>query len=977
MFSRGVASRTFILCRQPGGIAKQIDEVLCSYEDTRWVLALREDSSRGGTEYALEPGPVPELPPVPREVLFRLWLQSPDGRLVRSMISKVEQMRVLVDATERQIEEAQQALSDATVYIGQLDGVSSNLAATAQTNSQTARVLADVLFVMKRVPYVGPVASVFNRVLNNGAKVLEKGRPKVLNARTVFNRVGGAMDTLQDGMLSAFVILRPPLDALDAVKEGLKNLQACAFFDGGVFKENAVRGVIKKVISAVDLANAGMDSIRGSLQVINGVKPDIILNTGLRPIRNILNGMRPVTNIMRSLRFIADIFTYPIRFNIPIIGRVSFKLIDIARTIGRVIGIIKSIPFVGWIVGWIESAVDSAIRAIFGRINLPLPSFNRDFTGPVRRARDALIAARDRVLEQARAMELELQGAFTGLIPGDIDFNVDLDVNQFIPDELSDLPCVSEECAFQLPVLGPVVDDMTEARDFLRSRLAVLDRSLIQSTLLDYLRSLNGCNETFNARVPLAKFLPENIRVESCNLNDPEVELCIKPTFSRGDLLANLSRTVSSLFEFTPSQRRMLRRALDSCDGNYCFESLAVQIIGFELPLSLGDFSNFVVRQLVGQSDRFPFTFSPTDSVFFEVDAIIIVAADYAVKLSSKDGEVVPEDDFDVQITIVPSLGIERISKPWIVMRKLIRSANGPYFKTLSEFKCFELDKDERADVKQCDVMLKLGNSYFFNAKWSKGNRVSIFGLQKLLVYPPKGNGEPGEEPGFLEKRIVLDLAKRQTVPLLRRHVQKFKKLLKIEAKRTRLKLRRFTRFDTETTVRTAPTKFALSPWRLIELDEAFYSIILRPDGPLHPDTQIEDTILQYGNALSFEFSLDNTPLQSSITPRAFYIALAFPMNGPLLLDGAPKPRIALSLSTRSILEFVGCSALRLDCFVNGTFSVVRTVNPDHASTCKKVRDLCNFDTTARQDIINSKAIKIAFAYGIGDPLRGKALGIQ
>ena len=961
VFSTPVASNTIILCRQPNGLAKQLDSTVCSYEDTRWVLAFRGDSSRGGSEYALEPGPVPELPEVPREVLFRLWLQSPDGRLVRSMISKIEIMGVLVDNTERQIEEATQALADANVFIGQLDTVSSTVASQAGSNSATAKVLADVLFPLKRVPYVGPVATVFNRVLDSGAKVLEKGKPKVQNAQKVFTRVGGAMNVLQDGMLSAFVLLRPPLDALNAVKQGLKNLQACAFFDGGKLKQDAVRGVIKKVISAVDFANAGMDSIRSSLEVINGVKPDIILNTGLRPMRSILGGMRPVTNIMRALGFIADVFTYPIRFKVPVIGRVNFRLLDVARTIGRVIGIIKSIPFVGWIVGWVEDAVDAAIRAIFGRISLPLPSFNRDFAGPVRRARDELIAARDRVIQQAQAIELELQGAFTGLIPGDIDFSVDIDVNNFIPDELSDLPCLSDECALQLPSVAPVADEIIEARDFIQNRLSTLDRSFLHSSLIEYLDSFAGCNESSTLRLQLAQFLPDNIRVDSCDLNEPSATMCLRPTFSRGDILENLTQTVQTLFEFTPSQRRMLRRALAACDGNYCFEAVALQIIGVESVLSLERAANFGIRRASGQLDVFPFSFSPVPGFILEFDVNFKVAADVSLKFVGEN--FVPEIDFDLQAVLIPKLTFEQVKKPWIVLNRLINEGEEVILTAQDDFRC-KRDLEERIARRACARLEKLDKLWVSDNKWSKRNRLSVAVLSTLLVYP---TGK--DEPFPAAKLVIQNAANRQIVTLLRRHLHDITKLVNIARKRGQLEAAR------RTVLLQYPQRafnfIRLTPWRPIEFDDGFFSVILRPDGPLHPDTTIENSILQTGNAVTFEFDLERIPVINEYTPRAMYIALAFPMNGALLLPGAPKPRIGISFGTRPLVEQVYCYSLRLSC------SLQNSVNSATFSRfCERIRELCITDFSDRNDLLNRNFFKFAFAYGLGDPLRGKALGI-
>lgn len=218
-----------------------------------------------------------------------------------------------------------------------------------------------------------------------------------------------------------------------------------------------------------------------------------------------------------------------------------------------------------------EDTVDAAIRSLFGRINLPLPSFNMDFTRPVRRACERIARAATRVLEQATAIKVALQSAFTDLLPEGLDLSGDFNIDSFIPEVASDLPCISAECALQMPAVAGSAAEIEEFRDFIQGSLLSIDRSFLHAQYIEYLQSFSGCNGTTTIRAQVAQFLPESIEVEGCNLNEPQMEFCQEPLFRRPDILENLTATVRTMLEFTPSQRRMIRRVLTSCTPDYLF----------------------------------------------------------------------------------------------------------------------------------------------------------------------------------------------------------------------------------------------------------------------------------------------------------------------------------------------------------------------------------------------------------------------
>ena len=940
----------FVLCRQDGSVFS-LEEGDCGYEESRWMLALREDSTREGTEVAIEPGPLPVLPEIPAELLFRLWLQSPDGRLVRSMQAKIERMRALVGITERQLEEADQALADATASLRELDRVSSQVEDTTRRNAETSRILADVLLIVRPVPYVGPVSSVIRRVLDRGASVLEKGRGFVRKGQKAFKNLAASADTLGTGILSGYVSLRPPVEMLDTFRESLARLQACAFFSGIEAKQIAVEGVIRDISQAADFANAGMATVSKSLQVLNRMKPEIILSTGIQPLRNILNGMRPVTIIMNALRFIANIVTYVISFSVPIIGRVRFTIIDIARVIGHIIGIIKRIPFFGWVAGWIERAVIALIEAVLPPISLPLPNFNVNFAGPFEAVRKQIQAEAARIINTASEIQERLQGALTGVLPINIDFSTGLDVSSVLPDELPDLPCFEIECLLDLPALAPFASDINDIRAFVDQRLQGLDPNFLTLQLARYADSLRSCNETTRVRFPLGQVVPESLRVDECNVGDPEVDVCLAPVFGADDILQNITDTINYIIDFTPSQRRLLRGlndTLPTCNLAYCFESFNVLLVALETRLSTIIRSG-LLRWRKGRTafDGLSKTFDRENSVV-KIGFDIVVEVDLGFRIT-ESGAIEGVPGYEVigvisgQVTTIPES-----ERPWVIMNQINQNTLDNFVEAYAVTGCTdEPSTNPRERPIVCGQISRLEGEYLTDTRWSRSLGKDLRGMVKLVEKEVQINGRP---LGYSAALLHL-LEKKKLTALFRRHADAVRDELKeilARADKNPILVRP-----------QLPERKLLDTFPLAE-QAAFLGVILRPD--LQPPMPNFIGTAEFGSAVVIEFSSSNIP---GVLPKTFLVAVAPVMEG-LLPNFNFSPRIGVFASAKPmLLRQIGCLAFHAVC-----------IDPNFNECYDQlVARACRVSRSMKYAFRTAAAAKLSVAWGFGEPLRGKPIG--
>ena len=941
-FTFSAGALVFVLCRQ-GNSVFSLRDTDCGFEESRWMLALRQDSTREGTEVAIEPGPLPVLPEIPAELLFRLWLQSPDGRLVRSMQAKIEIMRALVGITERQLDEADQALADATASLRELDRVSSTVEDTTRRNAQTSRVLADVLLIVRPIPYIGPVSSVIRRVLDRGAGVLEKGSRFVSKGQKAFQNLAASADTFGTGLLSGFVVLRPPVEILDTLRESLARVQACAFFSGIEEKQLAVEGVIRDISQAADFATAGMATVSKSLQVLNRMKPEIILSTGIQPLRNILNGMRPVTRIMNALRFIERIVTYVISFKVPIVGRVRFSILDIARVIGRIIGIVKRIPFFGWVAGWIEKAVIALIRAILPPISLPLPNFNINFAGPFEAIRKQIEAEAAKIVNTATEIQERLQGSLTGLLPVDVDFSTGVDIPSILPADVPELPCFDVECALQLPALAPFTSDINELRAFIDQRLAGLDPNFLSSQFSNYLDSLVGCNETTRVRIPLGEVVPEEMRVDECNVGDPEVDVCTGPVFGADAILQNITDTMNYIIDFTPSQRRMLRglsEALPSCGLDYCFESLNFLIAALETRLSKAIRSGFLFRKGKTAFDGL------SKSVEFSNTAIgvgfdFIVEGDLGFKFD-ENGDLIFLPGYEVIGTVSIQFNtVPRAEKAWVVFNQINQNMVQNFLEARVVSECLNTGA-AAPPTRLCLDITNLEREYRLDTRWSKSLARRVRDLVRIMETRVDFNGRPRRSA----RKLLQRLEKKKLTALFRRHAENIRKRLRQRLERAEKQITLIRARD--------PGRKTFDTIPFAE-QGAFLGVVLRPDvQPRAPNV--------VGNAVVFEF---NSALIATNLPKTVYVVVAPPMDGFGFISGF-KPRIGVFTTTKPmLLTITGC--LAYDFFCKGLSS----------GDCSKdlVEEACRVSVANKFALKTSFAVKVSWAYGLGEPLRGKPIG--
>ena len=966
----------FVICRQGGGQAVSVQAPSCVFENSQWMMALREDFSREGTEVAIEPGPLPVLPEVPAEVLFRLWLQSPDGRLVRSMQSKIEVMRTLVDITEKNLNEADQALADATASLSELDKVTSEVVATTERNGFVAGVLADVLKAARRFPYVGPVAAILRRILDLGANLLKQGNKLIGKGQKAISNVGSSIDALGTALVSGLVVVRPPVDALDSVKEGLARLQACAFFSGDTAKEEVVEGVIRDVSQAVDTANAGMVSIVKSFRVLNSVKPELLNARGIKPLRDILSRMRPVTRVMKALGFIADLFTYVIRFKIPVIGRVQFTILDIAKAIGHFISIIKRIPFVGWVAGWIEKAVVSIIKAILPPIKLPLPSFNVNLVGPFESIRKQILDEARKVGQTLQEIELKMNGALTSMIPGNIDFETGVDIPSVLPDEIPDLPCFTIDCVLDLPELAPYADDIRAVQTAIEQGMEALGPTFLPMQLTRYMDTFVGCNETETIRMPLGTVVPENLRVDECNVGDPEAKVCTLPFFSGDDILQNVTETVNSVISFTPSQRRMLRALQDvpSCGSDYCFESFNILVTALETRVSTILRTVQLLREGKSRFDGSTLTLTLGNSVL-GVSFDVVAEADFGFRFDENGVIVVPGYEVVLGVSFSATT-VPREEKPWVGFTVIDTNMENNFADANAKLGCDftpvneVADEDEDEEPNECTEFVKIKKDYETDTAWSKsGIKKSVSHIRGLVR-----SGSNGRPKRSARAKLRKYEGKRM-LGLLRVHAiainQRIKKVLK------KAKVKVTLRATTRSVKANGDRKFGLFDVNPIGRQSSFVGTLIRPD------TQATSTDL-IASALVFEFSSGLLPKS---LPKTAYVAAAWPMQGGLFVPNT-RPRVGIFVSGKpQIITVTGCLAFFYACsrfhadkqFVRNGFKDFAGAIEAGEAKCRKTETMEECLTTIHHQYAARTAFgfKAAFAYGLGEPLRGKPLGAK
>lgn len=349
-----------------------------------------------------------------------------------------------------------------------------------------------------------------------------------------------------------------------------------------------------------------------------------------------------------------------------------------------------------------------------------------------------------------------------------------------------------------------------------------------------------------------------------------------------------------------------------------------------------------------------------------------MIAADYFYRLTPDLDEDPTEN---IEMTLSPSLAIEKIEKPWIMIKKLVRDAMDAYSTALNEFKCFGRE-ESKLSKDGCRRLGILHVKFNLDTRWSKKNRLSVIGLFKDTVYLNLTTNEPAPDA----KKRILRATKRQLLPLLRTHLKNFLNLLKFRSKEIRLRIARGTKpLKLRQQAALRVSQAVLHPWRPLVFDDGFWSVIIRPKAAPAVNNATQFKLggrYGLGNALSAEFPLERIGIFPPLTPRALYVAQAFPMdsNG-LLLPGAPPPRIGICLSTRPLFGLLNCGSKLAAC--KAVKLVPKDFNSRTLLDCDLVDRVCNPHRDDLIDIINRKRIKLTFAWGIGAPLRGKPIGIQ
>ena len=405
-FSNPISGVKLNLCGRDGEVSSS-----CSEAERRFGIRTASRAFDEFVEVAVDPSATVQAITDP-ELLFQIWLNSEQGQLTRSMISKVEILEASVDATANTLTKAQTAVDTASAVLAQVATPVSTLDSLLATITGKATALANIMRLGENLPYVGPVAKVFRITLSAAAKFLNNGGKVIRRGIDLLDKLDEPIAKMDAAINAAMDAIYRPLAPFGVLRDFLAKANSCAFFEGIEARLELVEGLIAKVISSIDLGQRAIEAVTAFFSAMNDLETKVV-NFIQRPLRAVLRGLNPVSSVLKAFDFLTDIYTRQICLPLPTLAesctprtctprkcftlvwkeicipsicvpRVCIKLPkfvtkcftlqDVGDFIVRIKNAIKSLPGVGAVFRAVDTAVDKAVEAVFGAINLPLPT---------------------------------------------------------------------------------------------------------------------------------------------------------------------------------------------------------------------------------------------------------------------------------------------------------------------------------------------------------------------------------------------------------------------------------------------------------------------------------------------------------------------------------------------------------------------------------------------------------------------------
>ena len=625
IFSADLGLTKLVICRM-GSQTPQVQvstDVLCPLADYQWMMDVREDRTRGPSEVSIKRNAFPKLEIDP-ELIFQVWLDSEHGRQVRSMLSKFERLQERVAIVLQKLLDARQAMDEALSIVSQMQVPIDTVSDVTTRTASSLKSLGSALGLASRLPYVGPVAKVFQRILRTGENGLNKGKGVITRGAKVFDTITAPIETVSNGLDLAITTVEEPLQVLEAVTFMLARLNSCAFFSGIKERVQKAERVVKKVLNGLDLADDAMSAIQNSFNVLNGIKQNTV-DRVQRPVKSLIQKLRPVTNVVKKLSWISTVYRKKICLRVPTFAkkctkrrctkkrckkifkrticlpqicfpricipfpklvRKCFSLEDIGRFIEKIINAIKRIPLIGRLVTLLERGIEKIVAAIFGRITIPLPSFALDFRF-IETVRSRLASAAQTVAAKILSIEDRISGFLDPFVP--TGFDVDLSLAEFAPPEIGG--CLSPSCALDIAAIAPIAQDVAGVFIDLEEALSGISVETLETFVIDYYSGIDpdACIKFETISFPLSEYLPDELQAEQCPLGEPTFELCVEPQFGPDSeqALADLRAVVDAVLD-APSVFSTLRRRLRAL-AETGLESFKMNLASGDLPEDLAE----------------------------------------------------------------------------------------------------------------------------------------------------------------------------------------------------------------------------------------------------------------------------------------------------------------------------------------------------------------------------------------------------
>ena len=922
-------------------------DALCPLADYQWMMDLREDRTRGPSEISVKQNAFPQLEIDP-DLIFQVWLDSEHGRQVRSMLSKFERLRERVSIVLQKLLDARQAMDEALSIVSEMQVPIDTVSDITTQTASSFKSLGGVLKLATRLPYVGPVAKVFQRILLTGENGLKKGKVVITRGSKVFDTITEPIETISNGLDLAITTVEEPLQVLDAVTSMLARLNSCAFFSGVKERIQKAEQVVKKVVNGLDLADNAMSVIQNSFNVLNGIKQNTV-DKVQRPVKTLIQKLGPVTNVVKKLSFITTLYRKKICLKVPTFAkkctkrrctkkrckkifkrticlpqicfpricipfpklvRKCFSLEDIGRFLEKIINAIKRIPLIGRLITLLERGIEKIVAAIFGRIKIPLPSFALNF-GFIEVIRSGLTNAAQTVAAKIFSIEDQISGFLDPFVP--TGFDVDLSLTQFAPPEIGG--CLSPSCALDIAAIAPIAQDVAGVFIDLEAALSGISVETLETFIMDYYSGIEPdlCNKFETISFPLSEYLPEQLQAEQCPLGEPTFEFCVEPHFGPGSdqALADLRAVVDAVLD-APSAFSTLRRRLRAL-AETGLESFKMNLASGDLPEELaeqvlapgGNLADGVKKSLELLSDEYMVfgTLSKKSTrlvamAFQLIETSVSVSIDLVVDTGFVTGTPTGiHVDVSMQMGMGPRFTIAQ--KPSDIVQTFVAATLSPMSAMAVRVQCPEslLEETElpRDQPQQCQDL------------WKNKERFLKAGL--------------GPQNDFV---ALLEDVERGTATLtsekFRRDIKTLKRSAKRFTARAKAIVQAFERTESESTPTLAPT-----PAVTEEEDEGFLtffqggvSLQFQTVGNTDPDSPIStETTLPGGEVVSRGFSWAvSAPLtrDSSSQPEALFSLLpsSIGISGDMdTKDGIPvSSSVALDFESGDFFKDGLCSVL-------------------------------------------------------------------